>query len=73
MIDTCKNCFSNNLELKEQYELFNPETNEIDFVSGYLCTDCECFHDINGEYFQYDVKTNQKSNITFIKQHNDIT
>lgn len=55
MDNNCKLCRSSNLEFKEEYELYNLETNENELVSGLLCLDCECFHDIEGEWFQYDV------------------
>lgn len=51
----CRLCNSPNLELREKYELFNPETDESELVSGLLCLNCNCFHGVEMDWFQYDV------------------
>lgn len=56
MENKCKLCGSLNLEFKDNYSLFNPETDEDELVSGLSCLDCECFHNINNNWFQYEVQ-----------------
>lgn len=55
MDNICRRCDSPNLKLRDDYELYDPETDNIELVSGLLCADCECFHELNGNFFQYDV------------------
>ena len=69
-IKECKRCGSNNIVKVNNSEQYNPDTDESEFVSGFICNDCGCFHSKDGTFFQYDV-VERKVVVNFIKQAND--
>lgn len=53
MDSKCIVCKSEKVEYVENYETFNPETEEQELVDGVLCSDCGCFHEKNNKFFEF--------------------
>jgi len=70
MSDKCKRCDSDKLTFIKDSLQFNPETDQEDLVSGFVCDDCNCFHAEDGSFFQYDINE-RRIEVKFIKQSND--
>lgn len=68
MTEFCKYCGSDTLEYTEDHELLNPETDTLEKHNGFLCITCGCFHDIQDEFYQFDIDPHRKESTRFIPQ-----
>ena len=70
--DECSKCSSTELIYKEQYPVFNPDTDEEDIHDCWICSICNTIHVSNDDYyfFMVEISTNKAiqttdCNITF--------
>ena len=54
----CRICGNEEIGFVSNFELFNPETEEYQKYDGYLCKNCNCFHDEDFTFFQFDATPN---------------
>lgn len=60
--DNCSRCNSTELTYKEQYPVFNPDTDEEETLPAWICLDCDTVHveNENFKFFQFNIATNKE-------------
>lgn len=57
-IKECSRCSSTELTYKEQYPVFNPDTDEEELHNCWICSDCNTIHVENDDYYFYMIEIN---------------
>lgn len=57
-IKECSRCSSTELTYKEQYPVFNPDTDEEELHDCWICDICKTVHVSNNEYAFYMIEIN---------------
>lgn len=60
-IKECSRCSSTELTYKEQYPVFNPDTDDYDLHDCWICNTCNTVHVSNDDYYFYmiEIETNK--------------
>ncbi len=54
--EICSRCSSTELTYKEQYPVFNPDTDEEELHNAWLCNICDTIHVNNSDYQFYMIE-----------------
>ena len=66
----CSRCDSTELTYREQYPIFDPDTEEEEIHNCWICDKCETIHVENDDYFFYIININTNKTLQL---HDDCT